>query len=273
MGQIKLGIMSALAGIVLVSASAQAGPFDNIMNDERIKNYIVGDKESGYVYSTVETRDIQEDDFENPAFQWIEDSQEDWDEVNGSKGKACASCHGSVETFKGLSVTYPKYYDKHKKLATLQDRISECLTERMGAKDWKWESDPMLGMVALIKLQSRGMPINVKVDGEAKPFFEAGRDFYFQRRGQMDLSCNMCHMDNPGNMIRADLLSHGMGNGFPTFRLKWQKLGSIQRRFTGCNKNIRAEPYKRGSDEYTNLELFVMWRSNGLPSESPSVRR
>lgn len=130
----------------------------------------------------------------------------------------------------------------------------------------------MLGMVALIKSQSRGMPVNVRLDGPAKKFFEKGREFYNQRRGQMDMSCAHCHDNNYGNMARSNVLSQGQMNGFPTYRFKWQGVGSLHRRFIGCNKNIRATPYKRGSEEYTNLELYMQWRSSGLKWESPSVR-
>jgi sulfur-oxidizing protein SoxA len=73
--------------------------------------------------------------------------------------------------------------------------------------------------------------------------------------------------------IRADTLSQGQSNGFPTYRLKWQKLGSLHRRFKGCNDQVRAEPYKRGSDEYVNLELYLAWRGQGLEIESPAVRQ
>jgi sulfur-oxidizing protein SoxA len=73
-------------------------------------------------------------------------------------------------------------------------------------------------------------------------------------------------------MIRANLLSQGQSNGFPTYRLKWQKPGSIHRRFRGCNKQVRAQPYAYGSDEYTNLELFLAWKGRGLPVETPAVR-
>jgi sulfur-oxidizing protein SoxA len=37
-------------------------------------------------------------------------------------------------------------------------------------------------------------------------------------------------------------------------------------------KNIRATPYKEGSDEFKALELYVASRSNGLTIETPSVR-
>ena len=73
-------------------------------------------------------------------------------------------------------------------------------------------------------------------------------------------------------MIRADHLSQCQINGFPTYRLKNAKLNSIQGRFKGCMKNIRATPYKEGSKEFTALELYVASRGNGLQVETPSVR-
>ncbi len=73
--------------------------------------------------------------------------------------------------------------------------------------------------------------------------------------------------------MRAELLSQGQANGFLTYRLKWQKLGSLHRRFRGCNNNIRAEKLANGSPEYMALELYVTWRGNGSPIEAPSVRK
>ena len=61
-------------------------------------------------------------------------------------------------------------------------------------------------------------------------------------------------------------------NGFPTYRLKNAKTNSIHARFKGCMKNIRATPFKEGSDEFRALELYVASRGNGLSVESPSVR-
>ncbi|MGI9373918.1 MAG: sulfur oxidation c-type cytochrome SoxA, partial [Hyphomicrobiales bacterium] len=106
----------------------------------------------------------------------------------------------------------------------------------------------------------------------ATEWFEKGKAFYNQRRGQLDMACSSCHVDNAGNKIRANILSQGQGNGFPTYRLKWQKPGSLHRRFRGCNKQVRAKPFKTGSDEYLALELYVMWRGRGLPVETPAVR-
>ena len=171
-------------------------------------------------------------------------------------------------------------------MMAVQHQVNYCRENYMKAKKWKWESDRMLGMATYIGLQSRGMPVAVSVDGPAKKFFAAGEKFYHERRGQFDLACVHCHQANYGQYIRADLLSQGHSNGFPTYRLKWQKLGSLHRRFRAATTivrqwiglfvvapGIRAIPYKRGSPEYTNLELYLAWRGLGLKVETPSVRQ
>jgi sulfur-oxidizing protein SoxA len=35
---------------------------------------------------------------------------------------------------------------------------------------------------------------------------------------------------------------------------------------------MRAEPFGAGSPEYIALELYLAWRGNGLPIETPAVR-
>jgi sulfur-oxidizing protein SoxA len=150
--------------------------------------------------------------------------------------------------------------------------INASITEHQGAEAWKWESPEMLAITSLISMQSRGMPMGVQTDGPMAEWIEKGKDLYYTRVGQLDMACSHCHEDNYGNMIRADHLSQGMINGFPTYRFKWQGLGSLHRRFSGCMKNIRATPFKRGSDEFVALEAYLAWRGAGLGIEAPSVR-
>ncbi len=127
-------------------------------------------------------------------------------------------------------------------------------------------------MVALIYHQSRGLPMNVAIDGPAAEMWEQGKEMYYTRYGQLELSCANCHEDNWGNMIRADHLSQGQTNGFPTYRLKQTALISKHNRFKGCIRDTRAETFKPGSPEFIALELYVASRGNGLSVEGPSVR-
>jgi len=229
---------------------------------------------SGKRWANEETREMQNDEFSNPAAPWQAIGEEEWNKVDGEAGKSCASCHqDAAETMKGAGARYPVYFEPWKKLMSLEQRINYCRETNMKAKPYKWESDQLLGMTVFVKAQSRGLPMSVKVDGPAAPFFEKGKEFYYTRRGQLDMACKHCHEGNYGQHIRAETLSQGQSNGFPTYRFEWQKLGSLHRRFQGCNEQVRAEAYPHGSDEYVNLELYLAWRGQGLPVETPSVRR
>jgi sulfur-oxidizing protein SoxA len=55
--------------------------------------------------------------------------------------------------------------------------------------------------------------------------------------------------------------------------MEWQTLGSLERRLRACLSGIRAEMLPYGSTEYLDLELYLAWRAQGLPIETPGVRR
>ncbi len=225
---------------------------------------------SGWRFRSDETQALQTDDFDNPSFVFVDQALDLWDTVEGSEGKACASCHEDVAEFAGLKATLPRVEDGQ--LVTLTELVNECRTDRMGAEKWKYSGGEMSAMTALIALQSRGMPMNVAIDGEAAPFWEQGKELYYTRVGQLDMACSNCHEDNYGNMIRADHLSQGQTNGFPLYRLKNAKINTVHGRFKGCMSNIRATPYAEGSPEFKALELYVASRGQGLSVESPAVR-
>ena len=227
---------------------------------------------SGWVFRSDETQALQMDDFENPAMIFVDDAIEAWNLVEGSEGKSCASCHDAPESLAGVRAVYPKWNEEAEEVRTIAMQVNDCRTERMGAEAWKYDGDDMLYMEALIASVSRGMPVNVAIDGPAQSMWEQGRDIYYTRFGQLDLSCANCHEDNYGNNIRADHLSQGQINGFPTYRLNNAKLNGVQSRFRGCIRDTRAETYGVGVEEMIALELYVASRGNGLSVEGPSVR-
>ncbi len=240
---------------------------------------------SGYYYADPTTRAMQDDDFENPGFPVVDYAMGLWDEPAGDSKKSCADCHGAPDDasggpmgipMAGVGSTYPRFDSETGKPINVELRINKCRTEQQKAKAIKYESDDMQGLTSVVKMQDRGKPVISTAGNEDDALhaaWKAGEAFYNQRRGKLNFSCANCHVDNEGNFARADILSQGQGNGFPTYRIKWGKMGSLHRRFIGCNKNVRAEPYARGSDEYLNLETYVTWRGRGLPVESPDVRK
>ncbi|WP_170505262.1 sulfur oxidation c-type cytochrome SoxA [Ruegeria arenilitoris] len=276
--------LTAIAAVLVFPVAAMAGPDEEnlVINDELDMTSVTEAPAhlenldtiySGWHFRTDETQALQIDDFDNPAMIFVDQAADLFETVDGAAGESCASCHDGVESFKGLQASMPKVDAETGKLVVMEDLINNCRTDRMEADAWKWSGGDMQGMVALIGLQSRGMPMNVAIDGDAAPYWEQGKEMYYTRYGQLELSCANCHEDNWGNMIRADHLSQGMINGFPTYRLKQAKLISRHNRFRGCIRDTRAETFAEGSDEFRALELYVASRGNGLSVETPAVRQ
>ena len=227
---------------------------------------------SGWRFRSDETQAVQMDDFDNPGMIGVENAMVDWETVDGSAGKSCAGCHGAPEDMAGLRAVYPKWNAEKGKVTTLEMEVNNCRETRMGAEKWKYTGGDMTDMIALISSVSRGMPVNVAIDGPAQSTWEQGKELYYTRTGQLEMSCANCHEDSYGMMIRADHLSQGQINGFPTYRLKNTKLNSVHARFKGCVRDTRAHTFAAGSPEFIALELYVASRGNGLSVEGPSVR-
>ena len=227
---------------------------------------------SGWRFRSDDTQAMEMDDFDNPGFVAVEEAMVTWASEDGSEGKSCASCHDDVDSMAGVKAVYPKWNEAAGEVRTLEMQVNDCRESRMGAEPWKYGGGDMLAMTALLASVSRGMPVNVAIDGPAQSVWEQGKEIYYTRYGQLELSCANCHEDNYGNMIRADHLSQGQINGFPTYRLKNTKLNGVHNRFRGCVRDTRAATFAEGSPEFVALELYVASRGNGLSVEGPSVR-
>ena len=227
---------------------------------------------SGWRFRSDETQAVQMDDFDNPGMIGVENARAAWETAEGSAGESCAGCHGAPEELAGLRAVYPKWNEEKGMVTTLEMEVNNCRETRMGADKWGYTGGQMTDMIALISSVSRGMPVNVAIDGPAQSTWEMGKELYYTRTGQLEMSCANCHEDSYGLMIRADHLSQGQINGFPTYRLKNTKLNSVHARFKGCVRDTRAETFSPGSPEFIALELYVASRGNGLSVEGPSVR-
>ena len=228
---------------------------------------------SGWHFREDDTQAMQMDTFDNPGMIAVDQAMDAWNTVEGTAEKSCASCHEGPESMKGVRAVYPKWNAEAGEMRTLAMQINNCRTEQMGAEAYKYDGAQMTAMEALISVQSRGMPVNVAIDGPAAEYYEKGKEIYYTRYGQLELSCANCHEQNYGNYIRADHLSQGQINGFPTYRLKNAGLVQTHNRFRGCIRDTRAETFAVGSPEFIALEVYVASRGNGLSVEGPSVRQ
>ena len=246
---------------MITRAKAQEGlPFDEVL--------------SGWLFREAETRELEADSFQNPGMLYVERGEEIWNEVDGTMGKSCASCHNdAAETMQGIAANYPKWDVDAKRPINIELQIDKCRVENMGAEAYKFDADEQKALTTFIKYQSLGDPVKLDLSqGELQSWWERGKENYYTRTGQLNLACASCHEANAGNYIRADHLSQGQSNGFPTYRLKDADMVSLHGRFRGCVRDTRAETPKAFSDDLMALELYVAWRGTGLSVETPAVR-
>lgn len=276
--------IAAIAALMSLPLAAQAEPDDDsliingdieIVTKTEAPAHLDGALDeimSGWHFRSDETQAMEMDDFDNPGMVFAEAARTAWETAEGTEGKSCSTCHGAPEDMAGVRAVYPKWNEAAGEVRTLQMQMNDCRTNRMGADAWKYDAGSAISMEALLASVSRGMPINVAIDGPAKATWEKGKEIYYTRFGQLELSCANCHEQSYGMMIRADHLSQGQINAFPAYRLKNAKLNGAHDRFKGCVRDTRAETFKPGSAEFIALELYVASRGNGLSVEGPSVR-
>jgi sulfur-oxidizing protein SoxA len=116
------------------------------------------------------------------------------------------------------------------------------------------------------------MPIEVEVSNRTRPSIDRGNEFFHRRQGQLNLACAQCHDDNWGKKLAGTPVPQAHPTGYPLYRLEWQSVGSITRRFRNCLTGMRAELLPHGAPELVDLELYLMWRARGMTMDAPAVR-
>lgn len=228
---------------------------------------------SGYEFLSAETRTMQDDEVENPAMT-IVDKGKTLFHTPGDNGKSCATCHG--ENGSGLNTRriaqYPVYNQEYQEAITLQQQIHICWEDRIDNFPLPYNCPEAVSVETYIKYLSRGETINVEISGPMKPYYDEGEKLYHTRFGQVNMACVHCHDQHQGQMLRGQKLTQGQSNGFPEYRLATGKLTTLHGRLKECFYSFRAEPFRSGSQEFINLEVYLNARGNGLKIETPAVR-
>lgn len=272
----QLPAMLVLLGLV---AGVQASPAQDLeifqkYNKERFPNVPLQEFANG-AYSFDEAgRENWEAIEEFPPYEvFIDNGEEMWGTpfANGKTYKDCFP-DGPV-----IAQKYPRWDKEQGQVVTLALAINQC-REANGEKPLKYKKGDINNILSYIAFQSRGQKTQVEIPADepgALAAYEAGKKFYYTRRGQLNFSCAACHLQNSGLNIRSEALSPALGHTthWPTYRSKWGTVGTLHRRFTGCNKQVRAKPFKAQGEEYRNLEYFLTYMSNGLELNGPGTRK
>ena len=235
-------------------------------------------RQSGRRFLSPDLLRLQDDPAASPVGLWLERGAAAWTAVP-PHGKSCAACHGSTiqpgQAMASAATRYPRLSADGRTLINLEDQIRQCWT-RSGATV---EDEEVLALSALLHDQARGLPINVQPPSEAsarahwEQRLDRARAAYTQRMGRMNLACVHCHDLNVGKTLRTEVVSPGHPTGFPVYRMRWQTLGSLERRLRACYSGVQAELPPPGSPLLRDLELLLKVRAQGLPIEGPSIRR
>ena len=235
---------------------------------------------------------VKHEDFVNGPYSMNEDMKRQWQEkeefppyefaLDAGKemfstpfknGKTYADCfpNGGI----GIRQNYPYFDTKEGKVVTLELALNRC-REANGEQPYSYVQDEMASLTAYMAFTSRGKPMDIKIpdDPRALAAFENGKRYFYTRRGQLNFSCASCHVQSPGERIRAEVLAPALGilNAMPIYRSEWSGMGTISRRFITCNSQTRAVPLEPQADEYRDVEYFLSYVANGLPISGPGAR-
>jgi len=255
-------------------------------------------KSSFFPYSSNEelakrfSKGLKRDDFRLGSYAYDKGGKSQYDEVmemppfedNVDAGKALyEKKFANGKTFKScfpdpaIAGEYPKFDDKQGKVVTLTVAINDCLVAN-GEKPWKMKKGKMADLEAYFASASTeaGKKVHIVIQSEAAAkAYEAGKKAYYSQRGYLKLSCATCHVQGTGKRVRNEYMSPLLGHTthFPVYRLKWQGLGTLERRIEGCNKDEGEKPHKPGSAWMSNVLYFMAYMSNEMPIDGPAIRK
>ena len=235
---------------------------------------------------------VKLDDFANGPYSLNEDMRRQWEEKEQfppyefsleagkelfakpfANGKHYADCFADQGI--GIRQNYPQFDEKTGQVITLELALNQC-REANGEKAISYTGDDMAALTAYMAFTSRGKPFDIKIpdDSRALEAYENGKRYFYSRRGQLNFSCATCHVQNPGERLRAEVLAPALGilNAMPIYRSEWGGMGTTSRRFITCNSQVRGVPLEPQAEEYRDLEYFLSYVSNGLPISGPGSR-
>ena len=190
-----------------------------------------------------------------------------------SNGKTFADCYPGKD-ISDIKPNYPYFDEERGEVVTLELSLNECRTAN-GEKPFPWKKGKLAQVSAYLNREANGKVIDIKIESDgAKQAYQQGKHFFFGKRGQLNMACADCHVYNAGMNARSNVLSSILGHAthFPVYRKKWSGLGTLHRRYGGCQINVRAKPYAAQSKEYRNLEFFQTYMSQGLELNGPQTR-
>ena len=238
--------------------------YPNIKVDDYVYGALAFDDDSRAQYNSI---------MEFPPFESVVDQGRKMWETPFKNAKKYSDCFPNGG--KQIAGNYPQFDEAKGKVVTLQDAINACRVAN-GEEAYKVNDMKTMGtLTSYMRTLSDGMLMNVKVEGpKAMAAYEDGKKTFFTRKGQLNFACANCHVQNAGTRLRSELISPAVGHAvhWPVFR-GGETLVTLQQRYDGCFKQVRAVPPPQGGEVMNNLEYFHSSLSNGLPMKASVFRK
>ena len=238
--------------------------YPNVKIDDYVYGALAFDADSKAQYDSI---------MEFPPYESVIEAGRKMWETPFKNGKRYADCFPNGG--KQIAGNYPMFDDAKGKVVTLQDALNNCRVAN-GEEALKLNDMKTMGtLTSYMRTLSDGMLMNVKVEGpKAMAAYESGKKTFFSRKGQLNFACANCHVQNGGNRLRSELISPAIGHTvhWPVFR-GGDNLVTLQQRYEGCFKQVRAVPPPQGGETMNNLEYFHSALSNGLPLKASVFRK
>ena len=274
-------LFAPLAALLLATTCAAADDINPAREAQAFRDYFVQ-----------KFPKVKLDDFANGPYSLNEDMRRQWEDKEQfppyefsleagkelfakpfANGKHYADCFPDQGV--GIRQTYPQFDAKSGKIVTLELALNDC-RKTNGESPISYTGEDMAALTAYMAFTSRGKPFDIKIpdDPRAREAYENGKRYFYTRRGQLNFSCATCHVQNPGERLRAEVLAPALGilNAMPIYRSEWGGMGTVSRRFITCNSQVRGVPLEPQADEYRDLEYFLSYVANGLPITGPGSR-
>jgi sulfur-oxidizing protein SoxA len=208
-----------------------------------------------------------------PPYQFALDKGKEMFATAFANGKSYADCFPNKGI--GIRQNYPYFDAKSGEVITLDVALNQC-RQANSEKPFDYSKDDMAALTAYMTFTSRGKPFDIKIpdDPRALAAYQTGEEYFYTRRGQLNFSCAGCHVQNPGGHLRTEVLAPALGivAAMPIYRSEWGGMGTISRRFTSCNSQVRGIPLQPEDALYRDVEYFLSYMSNGLPISGPGAR-
>jgi len=274
------GILAAVIPALLIQQNAIAGPEEDrqafvAFYQARFPDIPLAEFANGIYAIDSDAREQWLDIEDFPPYEFTIDTGETLWQETFANGKTYNDCF--ADPTEDIRPRYPQFDTASGEVLTLELAINNCRSMH-DQPAFANDSTEITAITAYLAFESRGKKLDIRVPEDnpaALDAYETGKQFYYTKRGQLNFSCSDCHGISSGQYVRADRLSTGLGHPthFPVYRSKVGGMVSLQQRFSGCVRDVRAKPFELQSVEFRNLEYFLAYMSNGFEVNGPASRK